>query len=87
MYSFSETYANMKPTRGFGSSNRNFPVRLTDFEAIEELIMPIRKRCRDKGAASIQDIYISRFMVIGRRDAMASCTDRKLNLCILYGSI
>jgi hypothetical protein len=66
---------------------RVFAVRLTDFEAIEEVIMQIRLRCRDKGAASIQRIDINLFMVIVRRDAMASYTDRKPNLRILCGSI
>lgn len=64
-----------------------FAVRLTGFEAIEEVIMPIRIRGCDKGAASIQRIDINRFMVIGRRDAMASYTGRKPNLHILCGSI
>ncbi|HUU80952.1 MAG TPA: hypothetical protein VMW90_05845 [Acidobacteriota bacterium] len=49
--------------------------------------MPIRIRCRDKGAASMQGNDIYRFMVIGRRNAMASYTDRKQNLRILCGSI
>jgi len=43
---------------------RAFAVRLAGFEAIEEVIMPIRIRCRDKGAASIQPIDINIYMVI-----------------------
>jgi hypothetical protein len=56
---------------------RAFAVRLTDFEAIEDVIIPIRIRGRDKGALSIQHIDINRIMVIGRREAMASYTDGK----------
>jgi len=66
---------------------RAFAVRLTDFAAIEAVILPIRLTCRDQGAASIQRYDINRFMVIGRRAAMASYPDRKPNHRILGGSI
>jgi hypothetical protein len=56
-------------------------------QAIEGGIMPIRIRFRDKMAASIQCIDISRIMVIGRGDAMVFYTDRNPNLRILCGSI
>jgi hypothetical protein len=38
--------------------------------------MPIRLRCCDQGMASIQRNDINRFIVIGRREAMASYPDR-----------
>jgi hypothetical protein len=59
---------------------RAFAVRLTDFETIEVVILLIRLRCRDQGAASIQHIYINRFIVIGSREALAFYTDRKPHL-------
>ena len=62
-------------------------IHLTGFEAIEEVIMSILIRCRDKGVASIQRIDISRILAIGRRDAISSYTGRKPNLRILCGSI
>jgi hypothetical protein len=49
--------------------------------------MPIRIRRRDKGVILMQDIDISEIMVIGRRDVMASYTDRKPNPRTLCGSI
>jgi len=39
--------------------------------------MLIRIKCRAKGEASIQRLDISKIMVIGRRDAMASYTVSK----------
>ena len=66
---------------------RAFAVRLTDFAAIATVILPIRLRCRDQGASSIQRIDINRFMVIGKRVVLASYPDRKPNPRILYGSI
>ena len=49
--------------------------------------MPIRITRRDKGVISMQDVDISGIMAVGRRDALASYTDRKPNLRILCGSI
>ena len=54
---------------------RVFAVRWTGYEAIEEVLMPIRITPRDKGVISMQDVDISGIMAVGRRDALASYTD------------
>jgi hypothetical protein len=54
---------------------------------IEKVIMPTRIKCRDMGVALLFNIDIYRFIVIGRDDAMKSCSDRKPNLRILCGSM
>jgi hypothetical protein len=64
---------------------RVFAIHFTGSEAIEEVIMPIHIRCRDKGAASIQHLDINRFTVIGTREALASYPDREPYLRILCG--
>ncbi len=62
------------------------PQTAMDFEAIEKVILPVGIRCCDNRTASIQGIDISRIVVIGRHDAMASHTDRKPDLRIRCGS-
>jgi hypothetical protein len=47
--------------------------------------MPIRIRCRDKGANSMRQIDGSRVMVGGRLAAMAPHTNRKSEFCTLCG--
>jgi hypothetical protein len=66
---------------------RAFPVRLTGFEAIEEVTMPIRIRCRDKSRDKAQPTEDKGISTPIAAVPTAFYAGRKTRLRILCGSV